>query len=372
MKVLAADNKLLFVNSPYTLSDVIKGLRGKKQVDWKRALGLKNRINKITPFPGSQVYVLTPPIGLTINFLPPKLYKLGLAFNAWLVRLSVKKALRRMDMNHDLIHIVGFNPGMGLANGRKYGEKTLIYHCYDEMRGADSWLRKHGIWLEEAFMKIIDGVVVASKGLYDSKKPECDECFVVKNAVNFDLFSKGFHNELPELKIIGYVGSVDHRLDYDLLQYLFTHMPDIHFVFVGRVMSQSGLAILKQYSNVSIEGAKTPDELPPYLKTFSAGIIPFVKSTFTQGIYPMKINEYLAAGLPVISTDFSDLSEFAQIISINNNKEGFLEHCRNEIANDTPEKKQARLNMAGQNTWANRAEELSAIIYQIEQKKAHR
>jgi len=285
MKVLSSKNNLLFVNSPYTVSDIASGLMGKKPVDLKSALGLKSRISTFTYAGGANVHVLTPPPGLTINFLPKGLlYLTGLKFNAWLVRLSVKKALKKLGMRENLIHIVGFNPGMGLINGRKYQEKSLIYHCYDEVSGATAWSKKHGVWLEDAFMKMIDGVVVSSKRLFENKSKMCPRCFLVKNAVKFELFSQGFHSEMPNGPVIGYVGTVDDRLDYDILQYVFAHMPQVKFVFVGRITSQRGLAILKKYPNVTVDGAKSPEELPAYLKTFSAGIIPFVKDTFTESI----------------------------------------------------------------------------------------
>lgn len=370
MKVLGTNNKLLFVNSPYTIAEIINHFRGKKKIDLKRALGFSDRITIVEPFEGSKIYVLTPPPGLTINFLPPGLlYKWGLSFNAFLTRIAVKKALRKLDMNHDLIHIVAFNPGMGLINGRKYGEKSLIYHCYDEIRGGNAWLRKHGVWLEEAFMKMIDGVIVTSKNLYKSKSPLCPACFIVNNAANYDLFSKGYHEDIDTQAIVGYIGSVDDRIDYDIMQYLFVNMPGAKFVFVGRIMSQRGLAILKKYPNVVVEGAKTPDELPAYLKTFSVGVIPFVKDTFTNCIYPMKINEYLSAGLPVVSTDFGDMDDFKNTASITNSREGFLQHTLDEIANDNAGKRIARQQVAKQNTWANRAEEMSAAINAIEEQK---
>lgn len=372
MKILSTQNKLLFVNSPYTLAEVIAHVRGKKKIDLKKALGFKDRIEIAEPLPGAKVYVLTPPIGLTINFLPPgKLYRLFLGFNAWQVRRSAKKALRRLNMQQDLIHLVAFNPGMGLANARKYGEKSLIYHCYDEIKGGNSWLRKHGIWLEEAFMKLIDGVIVTSKNLYKSKSPLCADCFIVNNAANYDLFSRGFQEQTEaKQQVVGYIGSVDDRIDYDIMQHLFTSMPDTKFVFVGRVMTDRGLAILKKYPNVSVEGPKTPDELPAYLKTFTLGVIPFINDTFTHCIYPMKINEYLAAGLPVVSTDFGDMSDFRNIVSIVNTKEEFLDRTLAEIADDTPEKRHARQQVASENTWISRADEMSDAINTIEQKVA--
>lgn len=371
MKILSSGNRLLFVNSPYTVADVFAGLRGKKTVDFKRALGMTKRLRTITAAEGGEVNILTPPIGLTINFLPKGfLYRAGLTFNAWQVRRSVKKALRQLNMNQDLIHIVAFNPGMGLMNGRRYEEKTLIYHCYDEVRGGNAWLKKHGVWLEEAFMKKIDGVIVSSKGLFESKVKQCANCFVVKNAVNLELFGQGFHKEVPEKQIIGYVGTVDDRLDYNILQHMFTSLPQTQFVFVGRIMSDRGLSILKKYANVKVEGPKTPQQLPAYLKTFSACIIPFVKDAFTKGIYPMKINEYLAAGLPVISTGFGDMLEFKELISIGDTPETFLEHCIEEIQTDNTDKKRSRFLTASQNTWKNRAEAFSDAIIQMENQPA--
>jgi glycosyltransferase involved in cell wall biosynthesis len=170
----------------------------------------------------------------------------------------------------------------------------------------------------------------------------------------------------PDKKIIGYVGSVDDRLDYDILQHLFKQMPDATFTFVGRITSDRGEAILKKYKNVRLEGAKAPDLLPAYSKNFSVGIIPFIKDEFTRGIYPMKINEYLAAGLPVVSTDFSDLSDFESIIKISDNKEGFLKYILEEINNDTTAKRESRLTVAEGNTWGKRAEELSDVIKTVE------
>ena len=269
-------------------------------------------------------------------------------------------------MTDRLIHIVAFNQAMGVTTGRRFNEQVLIYHCYDEIHGAHEWRQKHGIALENRLLKIVDGVIVTSQGLYNSKRDLCKTCFMVKNAVNFNLFSRGFHSRIDALKTVGYIGTIDERLDYDLLQYLLTQMADVKFVFVGRINTRSGDTVLHRFPNASFTGAKKPDELPGYLKSFSAGIIPFVKNDFTRGIYPMKINEYLAAGLPVVSTDFSDLSDFDGTVRIAGDKATFLQHLQTELATDTTEKRASRQDIARQNTWAVRARELSDAIRAIE------
>jgi glycosyltransferase involved in cell wall biosynthesis len=368
MKVLSAHNKILFVENAYTYKDAIAGVKGKNKVDYIQALGFKSRISQVQPEQGGTVYILTPPLVFPVSFLPPgKFYEAMLNYNGWLLRASIRKALKQLDMNHQLINFVSFNPGMGVMTGRRLKEKTLIYHCYDEVKGAHPWLSKHGVKLEQIFLKMVDAVIVTSKGLFKSKCNETERCYVVNNAVKASLFRQGFNPDVdPGKKVIGYVGSVDDRLDYDILQYLFKQMPDATFTFVGRITSPAGEAILKKYKNVRLEGAKAPELLPAYSREFSVGIIPFIKDEFTKGIYPMKINEYLAAGLPVVSTDFSDLSDFEDVIKISGDKGGFLKYLLEEINTDTTAKRESRLAIAEGNTWGKRAEELSDVIEQVE------
>lgn len=368
MKVLSADNKILFVENAYTYKDALAGVRDKNKIDFIQALGLKSRISQIHPEHGGTVYLLTPPLVFPVSFLPAgKMYEVFLSFNGWLLRRSIRKALKQLDMNHELINFVSFNPGMGVKVGRRFNEKTLIYHCYDEVKGAAYWLSKHGVRLEQQFLKMVDATIVTSKGLYASKHAETKRCFVVNNAVKASLFRQGFNPDVdPSKKIIGYVGSVDDRLDLEILSYLFTNMPDATFTFVGRIISERAGAALKKFKNVKLEGAKSPELLPAYSKQFSVGIIPFIKDEFTKGIYPMKINEYLAAGLPVVSTDFSDLSDFEEVIKIADNKEDFLKYLLAEINSDTTAKRQSRLAIAEGNTWGKRAEELSDVIEEVE------
>jgi glycosyltransferase involved in cell wall biosynthesis len=368
MKVLSATNKVLFVDNAYTYKDAIAGVSDKNKVDFKKVFGFKSRITTIDTGNGGVVYLLSPPLVFPVSFLPAGfVYDTLLKFNGMVLRLATKKALRKLNMNHNLINFTSFNPGMGAVTGRKFGEKTLIYHCYDEIKGTAWWLRKHGLRLEQAFMKMVDVVIVTSKGLYNSKKENCRRCYIVHNAVKADLFKKGFTTEHKTGKtIIGYIGSVDDRLDMDILDYLFTSMPDAGFVFVGRIISERTGAALKKYDNVKLEGPKQPEELPAYLKRFFAGIIPFISDDFTKGIYPMKINEYLAAGLPVISTEFGDIAEFENVVKIARTKEEYLQYLLQEIETDTPEKRLARLAIAEGNTWQKRAEEISTVIKKVE------
>lgn len=366
MKVFAQKNKVLYVDNAYTIKDMFDGMSGKKSIPFKRAFGFENRLRKIKIDATTHIYVLTPPVVLTINFLPKSfIYKLLLKFNGWLIRKSIQRSLHQLNMTNDLINITAFSPAIGVANGRKLKEKTLIYHCYDAIEYAN-WLKKHGAWLEKEFMQIADAVIVTSLRLYEKKKPLSRSCFLVKNAANIELFHEGFNPVISAKKTIGYIGSIDDRLDYDLLEFLIRSMPDVDFIFVGRLVDKKGEQILRQFNNVKLEGAKDIQQLPGYLKDFSLGLIPFAKNDFNKGIYPLKINEYLAAGIPVVSTNFSYLDEFKDIISIAETKEEFKSFVEDELLNDSIEKKNTRVKVAKQNSWEHRVDQISDIINSLE------
>jgi len=369
MREMAKHNNVLFVNNPFTLKDVVDGLKKKKPVPVKKVFGLKERLKKIPVGNNHDVFVLTPPMVWSIQFLSKGLvYNTMLRWNGFLVRRTVKRYLKQLGMQQDLIMLVAFNPTIGLEVGRRFNENLLLYLCYDEITTAPH-LKKHGGWQEQAFAKMADATIVTSQGLYERKHSLSKNCYLIKNAADFSLFNTGFNPELPQKKQVGFIGGIDRRLDYPLLEYLISNLPDVEFHFIGRIMLPDGAALLQKYKNVIIAGPKNVTELPQYVKHFSVGIIPFRCSEFSKTVYPLKINEYLAAGIPVVTTNFGYLDEFKNIVSIAENAEAFTAFVINEMQQDSLEKKRARQAVARLNSWENRAEEFAQVITELEQKK---
>jgi len=92
------------------------------------------------------------------------------------------------------------------------------------------------------------------------------------------------------------------------------------------------------------------------------GIIPNVKNTQTAAVYPMKINGYLAAGIPVVTTDFAPLDEFTGYISVARSAAEFVHGIEQELKSDNDQKRLARQEIARQNSWNNRAMAFERII----------
>ncbi|HTE25993.1 glycosyltransferase [Flavitalea sp.] len=366
MRVLGTQNRILYVDNSYTWKDILSSFFKKKQLPYGRILGFKSRVKKVQADLAGEVILLYPPVTIPVNFL-----KAGIIFNwlssynGWLVRSSIRRYLRLLRMEDQVINIISFNPSIGLYTGKRLGESLLIYHCYDEI-GAATWMKKHGPAQERQFAKLADATIVTSQWLLETKRNIAKKVFLVKNAANVDLFYQAFKSDVSEVKIIGFIGSIDERLDYNLLQYVISSLSQYQFVFIGRIIDKVNALRLEQFPNVKFVPPQRLIELPEYVRTFSAGIIPFVRNEFTKGIYPLKINEYLAAGLPVVTTDFSYLDEFKNVVSITSDKESFKNALIMELAQDTVEKMKLRWEHARSNSWLNRAVELSGIVTSLE------
>jgi hypothetical protein len=116
--------------------------------------------------------------------------------------------------------------------------------------------------------------------------------------------------------------------------------------------------------------AKRIEELPAFLQYFDCTIIPFAKTNLTGGIYPLKINEYLAAGKAVITTNFSeDIATFDEYIYLANSHEEFLSFIPKALVDNSVEIKQKRLNAAMGNSWEKRVDLLWNISLEVYKNK---
>jgi glycosyltransferase involved in cell wall biosynthesis len=369
MQELSKENKILFVDYEYTFKDLLHGINGGGLVPIKRVLGINARLRKLKTKYDSEIYVLTPPPVLPFNWIKwENPYRWFLQINSSIIRRTIQDALFTLNMESPIL-INGYNPFFGLHLTQSFNESLNIYFCYDEIKG-DSFYSLHGPSVEQDYIRKSDGVIVTSEALYESKNNLHHNCFVVKNGVDFNLFNKvvksgSKKNERP---IIGYTGSIDERFDIELVRYLIQHMPEADFQFVGRIPNEKVFDELNRYSNVSFLGSKKPDEVPDFLKYMDVCIIPYLKTETTKGVYPLKINEYLAAGKPVVMTDFATIRDLSCVVDVANNHSQFLQSIKKNLVS-TEEQINLRTKVSSKNSWEKKAEELSEAIESIRAKK---
>ena len=195
---------------------------------------------------------------------------------------------------------------------------------------------------------------------------------VVPNATNYENFNNYEFLPLEQLEviktkykaIIGYHGWINKsRIDFQLVEKLFTELKDYGFVFVGPV-EESFRSRFGSFENLKLFPAVDYQKLPNYLRYFDIAIIPFLLNEHTRGNHLLKFYDYLALGKPVVSTNVAGAAQLNSVISIANNQIEFIEYIRQEIEIDSDVKKLARKQVAKQNSWSVR---VSALVKLIEE-----
>lgn len=355
MAQLARRHRVLFVNYAPTFKDVYRRWRGEMQ----RSEG--ETLTPVTLPHGGTMHVLTPPWVLPINPLPPgRVYETLLAFNTARIGRSILRASRRLGFEKPVV-VNALHPTVGLGLLGKLGERATVYYAYDEI-SAETWSKAHGLPFEREMLRRADAVVVSSAGLLERKSAVNPRCFLVENGVDFDLFHRAWPRQPHPQPTVGYIGAVDNRLDAELLEVSFGAFPNVRFQFVGRVPEPGLRECFGRYANVQILGPQPVAVLPDVLRNFDVGLIPFVKNEQTRAIYPLKINEYLAAGLPVVTTRFADLRAFGGVVRVADSTTDFLQALRESLAENEVETELRRIDVARGNSWERRGEALEGVL----------
>lgn len=358
---LARHNEVLYVEYPFTWKDALMGRLGKSKAPWRRILGREDRLRKLQLSNGAEINVLTLPPMVPVNFISSDLlYDTLMLTNAQKAYGTIKSAMNALQIARPVV-INAFNPFLGAFLARQFGEKALLYYCYDEI-GAAHWAGKHGPRLEARLLRQVDAVVSSSQPLFAAKKQLASRSFLVKNGVDFDLFSQKTTSKPADR--IGYLGSLDERVDYDLLESVIRKLAHRQFCFVGRVTSPEAER-LRGLPNVEIVGSQPPASLPAWVQRFGVCMIPFLKNELTAGIYPLKINEYFAAGKPVVATDFGDMSDFEGLANIAHSPDEFALMLELAMLGDGDEKTPDRIAFARENAWSKRAEQFGQAIQSV-------
>jgi glycosyltransferase involved in cell wall biosynthesis len=369
MTELSVRHRVLYVDYQYTLKDYAMHLLGKRPLPG-RTLSRAQPLVKKEMANGGEVYVWTPPVMLPINWLTASPYDAMLRQNVGRLTRQLRDVMRSLDIRRPLI-INGMNPVFGLPMLGKLNEWATIYYCFDEIT-IGRWMGRHGGRYEIDYLRRVDAVVTTSTALLHTKSRIQPNAFCVKNGVNFDLFNQA--NQLGDKKptvkpIVGYLGTADDRVDLPLVEHCVRTMPDVLFQFVGEVHEPKLKQQLSTYSNVTFTPPHQPHALPPLLARMKAAMIPYVRNDHTYTIYPLKINEYLAAGLPVVSTPFAILDDFQGVIELAKEPEEFAQALQRALADDDAERRAERVAMAKNNSWAHRAQEFEEVINTLTKKR---
>jgi glycosyltransferase involved in cell wall biosynthesis len=298
--------------------------------------------------------------------------KAVVSFNQKFLISQVKRALKKLGMKN-VINIV-FNPAAGMIAG-KLGETELIYYCVDEytaFTGVTDGLRL----IEEDLFRQSDLVIVSAEKLFESKKAFNPNTYIIRHGTDWRHFRKSLDEatEIPaEIKdlpkpIIGFHGLLADWVDFELLKKTAEHFKNGSLVLIGKIAvdAEKKVKILDGVANIHFLGRKPYTELPNYCKGFDVALNPFEINELTLAANPLKVREYLAAGLQVVSTDIPEVRILENCL-VGENHADFIKKI--EFALNNPKPKAEISDGIKHESWEAKVDELREIMSKSERAK---
>jgi glycosyltransferase involved in cell wall biosynthesis len=293
MRALARDNRVLWVNSiGYRTPTASKA-------DLSRAFRKLAAVFEPIEEVERNIFALNP--------LAIPAYGWGGAreFNRYFLRWQVKRAMRRLGFARPINFI--FNPPAALIAG-SLGEDRLIYYCVDEYSAFTGVAANALAQMEEELCRKADLVIVSAERLYQSKARFNPHTRLIRHGVDFEHFRSALDpatvipEEIARLPrpVIGFHGLIADWVDVELLAHVAWSFPEGSLALVGKTATD--VSQLKRLPNVHLLGRRPYADLPAYCKGFDVALNPFRINELTLNSNPLKVREYLAAGLPVVST----------------------------------------------------------------------
>lgn len=163
--------------------------------------------------------------------------------------------------------------------------------------------------------------------------------------------------------IIGYIGQIADKMDYELIDQMAQARPHWSFVFVGPVWSSKReyVASLEALDNVYFLGARPYEQLVFYLRGFDVCVLPHIISPLTRSMNPIKLYDYLATGKPIVSTPVAGMARFADVVRVADGSGAFVVALEAALGENGALTAQ-RLAYAWANTWQIRAEGMWKVM----------
>ena len=287
--------------------------------------------------------------------------------NAVILVRTLGRASRRLALKRPILW--SFLPTVGRLLG-SLAEGMVIYHCVDEYAEFSGVPKQALLRMERDLVRRADLVLTSSERLCAERRPANPNTYFIPHGVDAEHFAQALDpstiipDDLQRLPrpIVGFIGLLADWVDLDLLRAVAQSRPAWSFALIGK--SATDVAAVRALPNVYLLGQKPFSALPAYCRGIDVGIIPFRINRLTQRANPLKLREYLAAGLPVVSTPMPEVARLAPLVRLAEGPAAFLagiESALEATSRDDTARRLRALAMKAEG-WEARVEAISRLI----------
>lgn len=252
----------------------------------------------------------------------------------------------------------------------QFGEECFVYYCADEFSKFEGVCAERITAAENRLLKRPDVVITTSESLLRAKRVHRPDAILARHGVDYDHFASAWRSSLsipPDIAsipspIFGFFGLIHHWIDVALIAEAARLRPGYSFVLIGEC--KVDVSRIRVQPNVHLLGRRPFADLPAYCSTFVAGMLPFVRSDLTVHVNPIKMYEYLAAGLPIISTPMPEALRFRGPVRFADTPQGFAERCDEVLSGDGTRTRAMISRTVEKESWLSKVEWLSDVVLQ--------
>ncbi|MGA1863746.1 MAG: glycosyltransferase [bacterium] len=288
-------------------------------------------------------------------------------FNKNLVVKKVKNVMLNLGIKKPIV-LTTFPNAVDYIHA--FEEIADIYYCVDDFTNWPGVNQDLVRTMEEKLLDECDLVLATSKELCLKKERKGKKPVLLPHGVDFDHFRSGYREDkMPETlrgipkPIIGFFGTISPWLDFDLMIDMANARPDWSFVFLGP--ADTDIKDLAKFGNVYFVGKVPYEALPEYAVAFDVATIPFLVNELTVSVNPLKILEYLACGLPVVTTNLPEIRKFSDLVYIADGPLDFIENIKRALSENSEKLKARRIEEARKHSWGSVAENFSLLIEKL-------
>jgi glycosyltransferase involved in cell wall biosynthesis len=361
MRILARDNRVLWVNSIGNRAPKANAHDACRI--WKKLAGFSRGIRQVE----KNLFVQSP---LAIPLFGSKAAR---RLNRMLLRVQIKAAIRRLGFERFISW--SYLPASAPVSGT-LGEELVVYQCVDEFSAFSDTNGRHIAELERQLLRKADLVIASAERLRENKAKVNPNTVLVRHGVDWQHFARACDpaTRVPEeivtlpRPVIGFFGLIADWVDLRALEACARAHPEGTVVLLGKIAPGVDVTRLEALPNVKLFGRKQYEDLPAYCKGFDVAVNPFRINELTLNANPLKVREYLAAGLPVVSSPLPEVRELG-LCKIARSAEEFAQRV-NECLAEGPGPSLARARRIAHESWEARVEEIRRHVGAAMQRKS--